>query len=201
MTEIVRNVVTTTTAQNGVYIPQDITNIVSPQDYTQQLASIKLGNTSLTYNNGYILNLANANTWTVTQTFADIVGTNATLSGTLGITGLTTTAGITDSVSVTTPIINSTAIQTTITGTTAGSLIISMPEQGSSYKKVIIYASGYENDSTTAQTYTYPTAFVNTPVITTNSGTIPVVTTTGTTLSIAPNTTTLYTGFIIIEGY
>ena len=91
--------------------------------------------------------------------------------------------------------------QTTITGTTAGSAVCSMPEQGSSYKKVIVYLDGYENDSTTAQTYTFPTAFSNTPAVSTNSASVPGVTVSTTKLSLAPDTTTAYTGWIIIEGY
>ncbi len=76
-----------------------------------------------------------------------------------------------------------------------------MPEQGSSYKKVIVYANGYENDTTTAQTYTFPVAFTYTPVITTNSASIPNVSVSTTSISLAPDTTTAYTGWIIIEGY
>ncbi len=90
--------------------------------------------------------------------------------------------------------------QTTITGTTAGSIIASQLFQGSSYKKVVIYLSGYENDTATAQTYTYDTAFTNTPVISANnSGLTPTVSTTS--ISFNPDNTTVYTGFIILEGY
>ena len=91
--------------------------------------------------------------------------------------------------------------QTTITGTTAGSAIASMPFQGSSYKKVIVYLDGYENDSTTAQTYKFPVAFTYTPSTTNNSASVPGVTVSTTELSLAPDTTTAYTGWIIIEGY
>ncbi|MEM3846861.1 MAG: hypothetical protein QXU98_14285 [Candidatus Parvarchaeota archaeon] len=97
--------------------------------------------------------------------------------------------------------VNINATQTTIAGTTAGSFVASMPFQGSSYKKVIVYLNGYENDTTTAQTYTFPTAFTNTPVITTNSASVPGVSVSTTALSLAPDTTTAYTGWIIIEGY
>ena len=96
---------------------------------------------------------------------------------------------------------NSNATQTKISGTTAGSATCSMPEQGSSYKKVIVYLDGYENDSTTAQTYTFPVAFSNTPAVSTNSASVPGVTVSTTKLSLAPDTTTAYTGWIIIEGY
>lgn len=131
------------------------------------------------------INLANANTWTGAQDFS------------AGATGTTFSA----STSITTPISLNSAAQTTVTGTTAGSLICSQPEQGTSYKKVIVYADGYENDSTTAQTYTFPTAFTAVAVITTNSAAIPVTTTSLTALSTAPDTTTAYTGLIVIEGY
>ena len=120
------------------------------------------------------INLGNANTWTALQTFSS--GVSASL-------------------------VENTATQTTITGTTAGSAIASMPEQGSSYKKAIVWLDAYENDSTTAQTYTFPVAFTNTPAITTNSASVPGVTVSTTALSLAPDTTTAYTGWIIIEGY
>lgn len=120
------------------------------------------------------LNLGNANAFSALQTF---------------------NAGINVSF-----VLNS-AEQTTIAGTTAGSIIASQPEQGSAYKKVVIYLDGYENDSTTAQTYTFPSAFVNTPVASVNSTSIPGMTITNSSVSFAPDTTTAYTGFIIIEGY
>ena len=142
--------------------------------------------TTLTETAGQMaINLANANTWTGAQDFS------------AGATGTTFSA----STSITTPISLNSAAQTTVTGTTAGSLICSQPEQGTSYKKVIVYADGYENDSTTAQTYTFPTAFTAVAVITTNSAAIPVTTTSLTALSTAPDTTTAYTGLIVIEGY
>ena len=100
-----------------------------------------------------------------------------------------------------TPNLISPIIQTTVSGTTAGSFIASQPEQGSSYKKVIIYLDGYENDTTTAQTYTFPVAFSTIAEITSNTASVPVVSTSLTEFSIAPDTTTAYTGIIVIEGY
>ena len=89
----------------------------------------------------------------------------------------------------------------TVSGTTAGSFVASQPEQKQYLKKVVIYLDGYENDSTTAQTYTFPVAFSTVAVITTNSASVPVVSTSLTEFSIAPDTTTAYTGIIVIEGY
>ena len=88
-----------------------------------------------------------------------------------------------------------------ITGTTAGSLKCKPANIQSGYKKVIIYLDGYENDSTTAQTYTYPVPFSTVAEITSNTASVPVVSTSLTEFSIAPDTTTAYTGIIVIEGY
>jgi len=93
------------------------------------------------------------------------------------------------------------APQNTLTGTTAGSIVYSMPEQGSSYKKFIAYANGYENDTTTAQTITFPTAFTEPPVITTNTTGLTLSASTTTLTINAPDSTTTFTGFIIIDGY
>ena len=91
--------------------------------------------------------------------------------------------------------------QTTVSGTTAGSFIASEPISEPTYKKVIIYLDGYENDTTTAQTYTFPVAFSTIAEITSNTASVPVVSTSLTEFSIAPDTTTAYTGIIVIEGY
>ena len=91
--------------------------------------------------------------------------------------------------------------RTNLTGSTAGSIVWSMPFQGPGYKKLLAYLDGYENDTTTAQAISYPTAFTEVPVISTNSASVPGVTTTATELSIDPNTTTAYTGWVIVEGY
>jgi len=91
--------------------------------------------------------------------------------------------------------------QTELTGTTAGSIVYSMPYQGTSYKKFIAYASGYENDTTTAQTISFPVAFTNAPIIVVNSTGLTLSADTKTLTISAPNSTTTYTGWIIIEGY
>lgn len=91
--------------------------------------------------------------------------------------------------------------QTTVTGTTAGSLVATMPVQETTYKKAIIWLDGYENDTTTAQTYTFPMGFTETPAVTTNSASVPGVSVSKSTLSLAPDTTTAYTGWIVVEGY
>lgn len=92
-------------------------------------------------------------------------------------------------------------VQTTVTGTSAGSFVASEPVQETTYKKVVVWLDGYENDTTTGQSYTFPMEFTETPAVTTNSASVPGVTVSTTTLSLAPDTTTKYTGWIVVEGY
>ena len=91
--------------------------------------------------------------------------------------------------------------QTTVAGTSAGSFVAAMPVQEPTYKKVVVWLNGYENDTTTAQTYTFPMGFTETPAVTTNSASVPGVSVSKSTLSLAPDTTTAYTGWIIVEGF
>ena len=201
--------------QHNLYLTVDsltITNSVTSGTATINTADIATANVTT----------QNESSGTATIDTADIttatISGDATVAGTLGVTGNTTLSTMTASglitadtitasglitanAGVTTTVVNNSAAQTTVTGTTAGSFIASMPEQGATYKKVIIYLDGYENDTTTAQTYTYPTAFATYALITTNSATVPVTTTSLTAFSTAPDTTTAYTGLIIIEGY
>lgn len=97
--------------------------------------------------------------------------------------------------------ISSSPTQTTITGITAGNIVCSMPFQGPTYKKVVIFANGYENDSTTEQTYTFPVPFTNPNATMTfnNTGMTPLLS--QTEIGFVPDTTTAYTGLIILEGY
>jgi len=70
--------------------------------------------------------------------------------------------------------------------------------------------SGYENDTTTNQTIPYPSngaphnnqlTFVSTPVISgNNTGLTITPSTTGITIT-SPNSTTTYSGIVIVEGY
>jgi hypothetical protein len=88
----------------------------------------------------------------------------------------------------------------TIAGTTAGSIIATQPIFLTNYKKSIIYLLGYENDTTTPQAYTFPVAFSTANIITFNNTSVAGMTLSLTEISFAPDTTTAYTGFIIIEG-
>ena len=148
----------------GQYVYYNGTNWVN----TNAVDGTTLKNTSGTLS----INLANANTWTATQTFATIVPS----------------------------LVNISSATTSVTGTTAGSFIWDMPFQGSGYKKVVVYLDGYENDTTTAQTITFPTAFSYAPNVY-NPAAVPGITASTTALSIDPDTTTVYTAWIIVEGF
>ena len=141
------------------------------------------------------------------------VGGVVTFSNNLSVTGTTTLTGdvtmqnnltvvgnINLSSVITTGSVNIDISQTTITGPTSGSLICSMPYQGSSYKKVIIYCNGYENDTTTAQTYSFPTSFIQNPYVNINQSGIPGTVTTQ-SITFGTGSSTVYTGFLVLEGY
>jgi len=91
--------------------------------------------------------------------------------------------------------------QSSTNGTTAGTVNIISTQYTKSYKKYIIQFSGYENDTTTNQTINYPLAFSTSAVITgNNTGLTVSATTSGITIT-APNSTTTYSGIVIVEGY
>ena len=88
-----------------------------------------------------------------------------------------------------------------LAGTTAGTVYYIQVIALSSYKKVLIYANSYENDSTTNQSITYPVAFSTVAAITANTTGLTVSTSLTELTITAPNSTTTYTGVIIVEGY
>jgi len=89
----------------------------------------------------------------------------------------------------------------TLTGTTAGSVIYYMPFQGETYKKFIAYANGYENDTTTVQSIVFPTAFSTVANVTFNNTALTLISSLTTLTIFAPDSTTAYTGMIIVEGF
>jgi hypothetical protein len=86
-------------------------------------------------------------------------------------------------------------------GTTAGTVSMKFITYLSNYKKLMIYLSGYENNTTTNQTMNYPLPFSTCAIITgNNTGLTISASTTGITIT-SPNSTTTYSGIVIIEGY
>ena len=95
-------------------------------------------------------------------------------------------------------------------GTTAGTVQPYVIEYGTNYKKMIFQFSGYENDTTTDQTIDYPANGApqnNSLNFSTDAGIS--LNTTGLTISAstsgititAPDSTTTYSGIVIVEGY
>ena len=86
-------------------------------------------------------------------------------------------------------------------GTTAGTVTQLVLENQSGYKKVMFYFNGYENDTTTNQSidFIYPFATIANVSANTTGLTIS-ATTSGSTIT-APDSTTLYNGIVIVEGY
>ena len=89
----------------------------------------------------------------------------------------------------------------TLSGTTAGTATARVVEYSYRYKKIIIYFSGYENDTTTNQTLTYPITFSTIANITANTSGLTVSTSTTELTITAPDSTTTYSGVVIVEGY
>ena len=86
-------------------------------------------------------------------------------------------------------------------GTTAGTINGQIVEWTQNYKKILIYFDGYENDTTTDQTLTFPNAFNVANAVTANTTGLTIsVSTTGITIT-APDSTTTYSGIVIVEGY
>ena len=86
-------------------------------------------------------------------------------------------------------------------GTTAGTVSQRFTEYASAHKKLYITFSGYENDTTTNQVISFPLSFSNSAIIVgNNTGLTITATTTGITIT-SPDSTTTYSGIVIIEGY
>jgi len=92
-------------------------------------------------------------------------------------------------------------ILSSASGTTAGTVNLRFTEYASSHKKLIMTFTGYENDSTTNQTINYPLPFSSYAVISANNTGLNIsASTSGITIT-APDSTTTYSGIIIVEGY
>ena len=95
--------------------------------------------------------------------------------------------------------------RTTTNGTTAGTVTYSLVKWDVNYKKIMYIFNGYENDTSTNQTITLTTSLISITSlnITTNTTglTITVDSTTGELTITAPDSTTTYSGIVIVEGY
>ena len=86
-------------------------------------------------------------------------------------------------------------------GTTAGEVTQQVAKYDIYYKKIIFYFSGYENDTTTNQSINLWAPFSTISVITANTTGLTIsATTSGITIT-SPDSTTTYSGIVIVEGY
>jgi len=92
-------------------------------------------------------------------------------------------------------------LQSTTNGTTAGTVFMNGVKYTQKYKKYMITFSGYENDTTTNQTISYPLPFSTSAVISANNTGLTISTTTSGITITSPNSTTTYSGIVIVEGY
>ena len=98
-------------------------------------------------------------------------------------------------------IIMSPSYVSSTSGTTAGTVKMMFTEYASSHKKMIITFLGYENDTTTNQSVNFPTPFSSYAGISLNTTGLTASTSTSAITITAPDSTTTYTGIIVIEGY
>ena len=76
-----------------------------------------------------------------------------------------------------------------------------MVNSSPTYKKAFIIFDGYENDTTTNQSIDFPIAFSTIAGITANTTGLTVsASTSGITIT-SPDSTTTYSGVVIVEGY
>ena len=89
----------------------------------------------------------------------------------------------------------------TTAGTTAGTINQIQYLHTNYYSKYIFVINGYENDTTTNQTIDFFTGFNSFAGITANTTGLTILTTTSGITITAPDSTTTYSGIVIIEGY
>ena len=119
----------------------------------------------------------------------------------LVISSLTST--VTTNLSVTTKGYNDNinGITYKATGTTAGNVISYQSAFEIDYKKVTISVNGYENDTTNNQTIYYPLPFSTVYAIAVNTTGLTITASASQITITAPDSTTTYSGIVIIEGY
>ncbi|MEM0159789.1 MAG: hypothetical protein QW393_03450 [Candidatus Micrarchaeaceae archaeon] len=89
----------------------------------------------------------------------------------------------------------------TTSGPTAGTVTQVQTSYTTSYKKFMFAFNGYENDTATNQSITFLNAFSTIANITSNTTGLSITATTSGITITAPNSTTTYSGLVIVEGY
>lgn len=154
-------------------------------------------------NTGTLVNVINADTSTATIVNAKVAGlvNLGTHSFSTYPTVIGTDVNATSTAAITAPTFDPSTTVNSLAGTTAGTIYYVQPFAGSGDKKIIVWFDGYENDTTTAQSITFPTAFASVADVTTNTSGLTLTATTTTLTITAPDTTTVYNGMAIVEGW
>ena len=97
--------------------------------------------------------------------------------------------------------INPPQVLATTAGTTAGTVYESIVTNQVHYKKMVFVFDGYENDTTTNQTIDFVIGFNNIASITSNTTGLTISASTAGITITAPDSTTTYSGIVIVEGY
>jgi len=189
---------------HNVYIDRyDLSNSLSkPLMINGNIGTMHLPYVSNSSGNNNLLDTQNTSAVTIDKLKIDYIyvtnNTTLTLLGSnlVNINDISIdTLNVTSGSSVNIPTISSAS------GTTAGTVDMRFTEYAKSNKKLIITFSGYENDTTTNQTINYPLPFSNYAIITgNNTGLTISASTSGITIT-APDSTTTYSGLVIVEGY
>lgn len=89
----------------------------------------------------------------------------------------------------------------TTSGSTAGTVIQQQVEYEKQYKKIICFFSDYENDTTTNQSIDFLNPFNTIANISTNTTGLTISATTSKITITSPDSTTTYSGIVVVEGY
>ena len=190
------NVVIETDLTSGTFNPINISNssylLFNGVQINNATASmypqINISNSEWIYMNNWY------NASVTTATINMLSGsTNCEFKGNIGPFSFTGTGLKINSLYGTTPF--------TASGPTAGSVSGIYTTFSPNYKKILITFSGYENDTTTNQTINFPYAFDTSALISGNNTGLTISTTTSGITITAPNSTTTYSGIVIVEGY
>lgn len=143
----------------------------------------------------------NTATGQVTVTGAQTVSGDQTVVGTQTVDGaaaFSSTVTVTDA--LTAGSVNPNVAVQSLAGET-GTVYYVQPFGGTGYKKVLLWFDSYENDTATAQTIPFPTAFVTVAGITSNTSGLTLSTSLTELTITAPDTSTIYIGFAVVEGW
>ncbi len=174
--------------QHQVNIDLGSTDTSIPNDIYIAMGQVA-SNTSITWNYQ-----ASKSTWNFNSTAITI---NLTNNAQITINGAGNQTNINNT------IINLSPSATTYSGTTAGTINGYLVFQAGAFTMIVFQFSGYENDTTTNQTINYPAnyTFPHQAFILSNQTGLTITATTSNLTITSPDSTTTYSGMLIVMGY